>query len=106
MVQSFTQNKDLRYCNFFCISVKNFNFKGVRRKYPHCRLIRRKIILNKKTTTTISTLVDAKPKTNASKLLSVNLRVSCSIFISNDIIDILILSIKQIGTAATNASYK
>ena len=51
--------------------------EGARRKYSHCRLKNRKIILNKITNTTTTTLVDPKPKTNASKLLSVNhLRVS------------------------------
>jgi len=51
--------------------------EGVQRKYSHCRLIKRKIILNRKKTTIISTLVDSKQKTNVSKLLSANhLRVS------------------------------
>ena len=55
--------------------------EGVRRKYTHCRMTRRKIVLNKFTTTTISTMVDPKPKTNASKLLSVNhLRVIIEFF--------------------------
>ena len=32
--------------------------EGVRRKYTHCRVSRRKIILNKKTTTTTRTAID------------------------------------------------
>ena len=37
--------------------------EGVRRKYTHCRLNRRKIVLNKKTTTTTKTLMEQKLKT-------------------------------------------
>ena len=44
--------------------------EGVKRKYKHCHIDKRKIILNKKTVTTTTSIVDAKPLTNAAKLLS------------------------------------
>ena len=42
--------------------------EGVQRNYPHCRLTRRKVILNIITTTITTTVVDTKLKTNVSRL--------------------------------------
>ena len=43
--------------------------EGARRKYSHCRLKNRKIILNKITNTTTTTIVDPKPKTTSNCLI-------------------------------------
>jgi len=42
--------------------------EGVRRAYTNCRLTRRNIILNKKTKTTTTSVLEAKAKTNAARL--------------------------------------
>jgi len=42
--------------------------EGVRRRYINCRLTRRNIILNKKTKTTTTSVLEAKAKTNAARL--------------------------------------
>lgn len=63
----------LKYRNIRMLHALTVHIReGVKRKHKHCYYEKRKIVLNRKTTTTITSIVDAKPMTNAAKLLSSN----------------------------------
>ena len=66
------QTPALKYRNIRMLHALTVHIReGVKRKHKHCHYEKRKVILNRRTTTTVTCIVDAKPMTGAAKLQSV-----------------------------------
>ena len=90
----------LKYRNIRTLHALTVHIReGVKRKHKHCHYEKRKVVLNRKTTTTITSIVDAKPMTNAAKLLSSNstFKTTTTKTVEED---------KSIFTVDTNKFYK
>jgi len=72
--------KNMRMFNMLMTHLK----EGVKHNYKHCRFETKKIVLNKETVTTTTTIVDPKPLTNASFLSTSNTKTTDTKTVTRD----------------------